>query len=107
MFTNKLNAFVSPFIAAWLIGGHRGELRELTYAAQLFVLQIVPFYGARFWRKRRPAQADGLSSSRSGGSSQRRLGRAPDPPFRQPSPHRFPPDTGAQQRPAATLGRRA
>jgi predicted Na+-dependent transporter len=57
LFTNKLNAFLSPFIAAWLIGGHRGELRELTYAAQLFVLQIVPFYGARFLRKRRPAQA--------------------------------------------------
>jgi BASS family bile acid:Na+ symporter len=57
LFTNKLNAFLSPFLAAWLIGGHRVEVRELTYVAQLFVLQILPFYGARLLRKWRPARA--------------------------------------------------
>jgi BASS family bile acid:Na+ symporter len=55
LFANKLNPFLSPLLAAWLIGGHRVELRELYYVAQLFVLQIVPFYGARVLRKRRPA----------------------------------------------------
>jgi BASS family bile acid:Na+ symporter len=33
LFTNKLNAFLSPLLAAWLIGGHRVDLRELPYIA--------------------------------------------------------------------------
>jgi BASS family bile acid:Na+ symporter len=57
LFTNKLNAFLSPFLAAWLIGRHRAEVRELTYVAQLFALQILPFYGARLLRRWRPARA--------------------------------------------------
>jgi BASS family bile acid:Na+ symporter len=57
LFANKLNAFISPLLAAWLIGGHRVELRELSYVVQLFVLQVVPFYGARLLRKWRPALA--------------------------------------------------
>jgi predicted Na+-dependent transporter len=61
LFTNKLNAFLSPFLAAWLIGVHRAELRELSYAAQLFALQILPFYGARRLRKWRPARAARLA----------------------------------------------
>jgi BASS family bile acid:Na+ symporter len=61
LFANKLNPFVSPLLAAWLIGSHRVDLRELPYVAQLFALQILPFYGARFLRKRRPALATQLS----------------------------------------------
>jgi BASS family bile acid:Na+ symporter len=57
LFANKLNAFLSPLLAAWLIGGHRVELRELSYVAQLFVLQVVPFFAARHLRKRRPVLA--------------------------------------------------
>jgi predicted Na+-dependent transporter len=55
--SNKLNAFLSPLLAAWLIGGHHVDLRELPYVAQLFVLQIVPFFVARRLRKWRPAGA--------------------------------------------------
>jgi BASS family bile acid:Na+ symporter len=61
LFTNKLNAFLSPLLAAWLIGGHHVDLRELPYIAQLFVLQIVPFYGARRLHKWRPALAARLA----------------------------------------------
>jgi BASS family bile acid:Na+ symporter len=61
LFTNKLNAFLSPLLAAWLIGGRHVDLRELPYIAQLFVLQIVPFYGARRLHKWRPALAARLA----------------------------------------------
>jgi BASS family bile acid:Na+ symporter len=57
LFSNKLNAFLSPLLAAWLIGRHHVGLRELPYVAQLFVLQIVPFFVARRLRKWRPAGA--------------------------------------------------
>jgi BASS family bile acid:Na+ symporter len=60
LFSNKLNPFLSPLLAAWLVGGHRGELRELSYVLQLFVLQIVPFFGARRLRKWRPVLATRL-----------------------------------------------
>jgi BASS family bile acid:Na+ symporter len=61
LFMNKLNAFLSPLVAAWLIGGHRADLRELPFVAQLFVLQIVPFYGARLLRRWRPRLATRLA----------------------------------------------
>jgi BASS family bile acid:Na+ symporter len=61
LFSNKLNAFLSPLLAAWLIGGHRVDLRELPYIAQLFVLQIVPFFGAKRLHKWRPALAARLA----------------------------------------------
>jgi BASS family bile acid:Na+ symporter len=61
LFANKLNPFVSPLLAAWLIGGHRVELHELSYVAQLFVLQIVPFYGARLLRKWRSTLAERIA----------------------------------------------
>jgi BASS family bile acid:Na+ symporter len=61
LFMNKLNPFLSPLLAAWLLGGHRVDLRELPYIVQLFVLQIVPFYGARLLLKWRPAFARRLA----------------------------------------------
>jgi predicted Na+-dependent transporter len=61
LFANKLNAFLSPLLAVWLIGGRRVDLPDLRYVAQLFGLQIVPFFGARLLRKWRPAFAARLA----------------------------------------------
>jgi BASS family bile acid:Na+ symporter len=57
MFLNKLNAFVSPLLVAWMIGVGRADLHELTFILQLLVLQMVPYYGARFFAKKRPHTA--------------------------------------------------
>jgi predicted Na+-dependent transporter len=42
MTVNKLNAILSPLLAAWLVGVHRVGLHHLPYLAQAFVLQILP-----------------------------------------------------------------
>jgi BASS family bile acid:Na+ symporter len=60
LFANKLSSFVSPLLAAWMLGSHRAGIRELQFMAELVVLQIVPYYGARAVRKRWPNVAAGL-----------------------------------------------
>jgi BASS family bile acid:Na+ symporter len=61
LFMNKLNVFLSPLLAAWLIGGQHVGLRELPFVAQLFVLQVVPYFGARRLRRKRPELATRLA----------------------------------------------
>jgi BASS family bile acid:Na+ symporter len=61
LFANKLNVFLSPLLAAWLLGKHRVGVHELPYIIQLVVLQILPFFGARQLRKRRPTLAARLA----------------------------------------------
>jgi BASS family bile acid:Na+ symporter len=57
LFLNKLNPFLSPLLVAWMMGVHRVELHEVKYIAELLVLQIVPYYGARRMRRARPQLA--------------------------------------------------
>jgi BASS family bile acid:Na+ symporter len=52
---NRLNALLSPLLAAWLLGAHRVGVRHLPFVLQLIVLQLVPFHAARLLHKRRPA----------------------------------------------------
>jgi BASS family bile acid:Na+ symporter len=58
---NRLNALLSPLLAAWLLGEHRVGLRHLPFLLQLIVLQLVPFHAARRLHKWRPALATRLA----------------------------------------------
>jgi BASS family bile acid:Na+ symporter len=57
LFSCKVNSFVSPLLAKWMLGTERAELRDLTYVIQLLALQMVPYFGARQLRKWRPQLA--------------------------------------------------
>jgi BASS family bile acid:Na+ symporter len=61
LFSNKLNVILSPLLAAVLIGERRVHLHHLSYIAQLFVLQLLPFFVAQRLRKWRPARAARLA----------------------------------------------
>lgn len=61
LFVSKLNSIISPLLAVSMIGTHHISIHELTYVVQIFVLQFVPYFGARQLRKWRPQVAAQLA----------------------------------------------
>jgi BASS family bile acid:Na+ symporter len=49
----KLVAFTAPLTAGWMLHVHRVELREVTFIAQLLVLQLLPYLAGKWVRRHR------------------------------------------------------
>jgi BASS family bile acid:Na+ symporter len=60
LFVNKLNALLSPLLAAAMLGVEKIDLRELVWVLELLLLQILPWFTARLLRKWRPSLATKL-----------------------------------------------
>jgi BASS family bile acid:Na+ symporter len=61
IFLAKLVSFTAPITARWMLQTHRIELHELTFIAQLLLLQFVPYLVGKQLRKRKPALAARLN----------------------------------------------
>jgi len=57
LFACKLSSFISPLLAVWMIRAHKITVHDLTYILQLLLIQMLPYFGARQLRKRRPGWA--------------------------------------------------
>ena len=61
LFLFKLAPLTAPFAVAWMLGARRVDMHELTFIAELFLLQMAPFLAGKLLRRRRPAIADRVS----------------------------------------------
>jgi BASS family bile acid:Na+ symporter len=60
LFLAKLTAFTAPPAAKYLLTLHTMEVRELPFVVQLVALQLVPFFGGKWLRRKHSPVADAL-----------------------------------------------